>query len=177
MSAMQVRSSVLVARTLIGEYEGVVRRMLNAYSAKDADEQDSCRAEVERVHAAIWEQLDGAAKLTRAAQRGTSAYAEIRANPDLVVGAAVLASKESEPEHVGTRREGGKKIDTYRTTLEVHHNGAGVRRARDAAAALEHAWPEVDWHDASADEPVPDLTPNGIGAKLARFVGRIFKKD
>ncbi len=172
-----VRSSVLVARTLIGEYERGVQRVLAAYAAKDHDEQDSSRADVERVYGAIWEQLDSAAALTRKAERSTAAYTEIRSLQGLVVGAGVLGVKESAAKHVGTRREGGKTVDVYETTLELHRNGTGIRRAREAATALELAWPELDWHDANADEPVPDLTPNGLGARLVRLIGWMFKKD
>lgn len=40
---------------------------------------------------------------------------------------------------------------------------------------LQTAWPELDWHDASADEPVPDL--QGFGAKVARWFGRLVGKS
>lgn len=171
---MQVRTSVLVARTLIDEYATVRQRFIAAWKASDDTEQSVVRAELERVYGAIWEQLDAAARQTEAAGRSIASYVAIRTDPSLDPAVAVKDLREHS-QAVGTEFRGGKSWTRIRSTLEMHDNGRGLDSARDATAALQDAWPELDWRDAAADEPVPDLSTGG--GKLARWFGRLFAKD
>ena len=170
---MQVRSSVLVARTLIDEYATVRGRYLEAWRNNDETELSVFRAELERVYGAIWEQLDSAASGTEAAGRAIDAYLALRSDPALDPANAVKSQSERS-RVAGHEYRGGRTWTKIVTTLRFHDNTHGLEVARRAGAALEAAWPELDWHDASADEPVPDLT--GGGGKLARWIGRLFTK-
>ena len=174
MSGMQVRSSVLVARTLIDEYATAQKRFVAAWRAQDDTEQGLIRAELERVYGAIWEQLDAAAKKTEAAGRSIAEYIEVRNDPTLDTAVAVKDVRET-ARVAGTEYRGGQSWTTVRRRLHMHDNESGLDSARRATKALEGAWPELDWRDTSADEPVPDLTTGG--GKIAKWLGKLFARS
>jgi hypothetical protein len=163
----EIRQGVLVAGTLIDQYAGVVRRLLEARAIGNDPEEHVLRAEVERVYGAIWEQLDGAARASRAAGRAVVAYDQIRARPDLDVAVAVSDVSG----RVDDVRDEGRFMKVT-TEARVVHNKGGVELARAAAASLRDAWPELDW--TVHDTPDVDLRPASskiIGA-LAKLFGR-----
>jgi len=165
--AVSVRSSVLVANTLIDEYAIVIARFVKAWKEHESDEQSGIRAELERVYAGIWEQLDSAATRTHAGGRSIERYSEIRRDPQLHTSMAV---------QVIERNWGGGEVLGYAATkLDIRVNRIGIELAQRASVELQAAWPEIDWHDAGADEPVPDLS--GFGAKFARWFGRLVGKS
>jgi len=155
----QVRQSVWIAESLIAQYLGVLRRYQGAWKVGDEGEMSVLRAELERVYPSIWEHLDGAAAKSRAAGRAPEAYAAIRSRPGLDVRTAITDVQERV---VGVKHEVDRSI--YTSQLTVQHNTDGVALARDAAAALKAAWPELDW--TPPKEPDVDLRPRGFFARL-----------
>ncbi|MGE0551273.1 MAG: hypothetical protein AB7O24_22230 [Kofleriaceae bacterium] len=163
-----VRQHILIADSLIVQYDQVIRRFMDAWGHDDDTEMSLLRAELERIYTAIWENLDAAARGTQAANRPVSAYGAIRSAPGLDAGAAIRDVSE---QFVGSRRiEGGlfgrDKIETTHK-LTVAHNQQGLEIARKAVEALRTVWPELDW--TIAPDPVVDLRPRGL---LSRLFGR-----
>src|SRR5262245_29253565 len=136
-----VRQAILVADTLIGEYDVVLNRFMEAWKYNDEGiDQSTIRAEIERVYGATWEQLDTAAAATRKAGRACADYDRIRADPKLARNAAIEDVKEK---FVGSERVGMKVRDKYQLT--VKDNRDGLELARQASAALKQVWPELDF--------------------------------
>jgi hypothetical protein len=155
----QVRQSVWVAESLIGQYEQVMRRYMAAWQQQNEPEMSVLRGEIERVYPSIWEHLDDAAAKTRGVGRGTEGYAAVRGRPGLEVGAAIANVRERV---VGIEHKLTKTV--VKSELSVHHNAEGLAHARDAVAALKAAWPELDW--TPPKEPEVDLRPRGLFARL-----------
>ncbi len=168
MQGPQVRQAVLVANTLIDEYRVVIDRYMVAWAhPENGIDAETIRPEIERVYTGIWEQLDTAAQLTRSAGRATAGYDQLRADPRLVVGAAIARADEK---HVSTTVLGTRAVHKFELT--VHHNGEGIQFARQASTALAAEWPEVDFR--TTEEPVPDLRPRGIG-RLIVGLSKLFR--
>jgi len=79
----QVKQQVWIAEGLIDQYGDILRRYMKAWSSQEEAECHVLHGEIERVYLEIWEQLDGAAKLTQSTGRTTD-DSQIRARPDLV---------------------------------------------------------------------------------------------
>lgn len=160
----QVKQQVWIAEGLIDQYGDIVRRYVRAWKDDNASEQHVLHGELERIYPAIWEHLDGAAKLTQNTNRTTDNYSRIRSRPDLVTSNAI-ANVESKV--VGVAHLPTKTVVTSQLTMR--HNEEGVGIAREAANALKGAWPELDW--------TPPVAPNvdlrgGFFSKLIRkFTG------
>ncbi len=162
---MQVKQHVGVADHLLEDYDANVQRILRA-EGDGSDDVDVLRGQLERVYANVWEQLDAAAAVTRAAGRSTSSYEEIRTDPRLTTFVAVagLSSRVTKIEHGYTR-------DKITTVTILHDNRLGLELARSASVALKAQWPEVDWTPAKP-RPEDDLRPRGLGGLFARLLGR-----
>lgn len=158
-SAMQqVRQGVNIARDLIAQFDRIARAMAQGAASQDDGDLSSQRAESERLYAGIWEHLDSAAATTRAAGHSADAYAAIRAGADRAVGVSGVTSAVTNIEHKA-------KHDVVTTTGTVTYNAQGIAAAKQAIAALQTAWPDIDWTP-PAPEPEVDLRPRGFFARL-----------
>ena len=156
--SVQVRQSVQIADGLVGQYSDVMRRYVQAWKDDNDSEMSVLRAEVERVYTGIWEQLDDAAMRTRAAGRSTDTYTAVRSSSGLDAGAAIANVNEK---YLGT--EYGITRNKAKFQLTIQHNTDGLNYAKQAIAALQSVWPELDWRP--VEEPQVDLR-KGFFAKL-----------
>jgi hypothetical protein len=159
--SVQVRQCVQIADGLVGQYSDVMKRFTQAWQHDNEAEMSVLRAEVERIYAGIWEQLDDAAAQTRAAGRSIDDYAAIRNSRALDAGAAIANVNER---FVGF--EPGISKGKAKFELSVRHNAEGIAHAKQAIAALQATWPELDWKP--FDEPQVDLRPKGLLSRLFR---------
>jgi hypothetical protein len=142
----QVKQQVWIAIGLVDQYGDILRRYDEAFLEQNEAECHVLRGEVERVYPAIWEHLDGAAKLTQGAGRDAGSYAQIRARPDLVTTNALA------------------NIDAH--TLMTNQEGIAIARA--AADALQRVWPELDWTPPAT--PDVDLRGGFFGRLLRKIL-------
>jgi hypothetical protein len=157
----QVRQAVMIAADLHEQCKLLIPRILRAGLGDQTEQDESAmRAELERCYGGIWEQLDVAARLTRAAGRDTARYNRIRAEPgidhrQLLRGTSQQVIAEDD------------KFYTVENRADVDNDALGG--ARQAVAAMRDAWPELDFTPAPA--PVVDLRPRGFGL-FARLFGK-----
>lgn len=161
----QVKQSLGVAAALIEQYRELVEHLAAAGARGDSDDASTTRAQIERVYASIWEQLDTAAQLTREAGRQARDYDNLRAQTE-TREAAVQATSERVTD---IERKGSKTHITFEHT--VHHNDLGLALASQATSSLEDAWPELTWTDDASDDT--DLRPGGIH-RVVRGIARLF---
>jgi hypothetical protein len=162
---LAVKQSVQMADFLLADYEANAQRLLSAETTGN-DDVSVLRGQCERLYANVWEQLDEAAGKTAAAGRSVTTYRAIRTNPNVRVFGAVdgFSARVTNIEH-------RRNVDIVTTETTLHDNRVGLAYARQAIAALEAAWPDIDWTPA-ADEPDVDLRPRGLGGLLGRLFGR-----
>jgi hypothetical protein len=159
--SVQVRQCVQIAEGLVGQYSDVMNRFTQAWKDDNESEMSVLRAEVERIYAGIWEQLDDAAAKTRAAGRSTDGYVAVRQSRALDAGAAIASVNEK---FVGISP--GISKGKAKFELTVRHNAEGIAHARQAIGVLQSLWPELDWKP--VDEPQVDLRPKGLLSRLFR---------
>jgi hypothetical protein len=156
-----VRQALMIAQDLCEQVNALIPRILRARLG-DQTEQDesSMRAEIERCYTGIWEQLDVAARHTRAAGRDTTRFDAIRKVPGIHHQQFLRGVSERVVADDG-------KWYTVRATGNVNDDGLAL--ALQATALLRGAWPELDF--TPAPTPEVDLRPRGFGL-FARLFGK-----
>ncbi|MCE9574994.1 MAG: hypothetical protein K8W52_17725 [Deltaproteobacteria bacterium] len=166
MSLAQIKQHVQIAEMLLAQYDQVLERMLVAWwNSLDDDgklgkteEMSVLGAEVQRLYAGAWEQLDDAQVAAQAAGQTTAAYAAIRAEPGLDRATAIRGVSLK----LSIKRT--YKETFTRTKIALDQNDAGLAAARAAVAAFQAAWPQIDW--TPHVEPEVDLRPRGLLSRL-----------
>jgi hypothetical protein len=156
-----VRQALMIAQDLCEQCHALIPRILRARLGDNAQQDEGAmRAEIERCYGGIWEQLDVAARHTRAAGRDTARFDTIRKVPGI--------------DHQQFLRGIGERVvdedaKTYTVEARGDVNRDGLALGLQATALLRAAWPELDFTPAPA--PDVDLRPRGFGL-FARLFGK-----